>query len=354
MERNQNKDVIDLKAVFQTIWQQRRTFYRVLPVVFVLSCIWIFPQPRYYTASVKLAPEFAGDMEAGGLSSIASSFGFNLGGMGGGSDAIYPLLYPELFESPEFVVGLFKIQVTTADRSLTTDYYTYLKKHQKKNPLTRPFLKAKQWVTDLFASKEVMVGGGDGVKPFWMNRKDYGLYMKVGKQITCSIDKKTDVTTITVKDQDPLVSATMADSVRLHLQNFIINYRTSKARLDVEHYKHLADSARLEYEAASRIYSDYVDRHKEVSMQSYISRRDELEADMGLKLNAYTAIMTQLQAMEAKVQEKTPAFTVLKSATVPVKPAGPKRMFFVAGMLILACIVLTGYLIRHQLFKPGE
>ena len=78
MERNQNKDVIDLKAVFQTIWQQRRTFYRVLPVVFVLSCIWIFPQPRYYTASVKLAPEFAGDMEAGGLSSIASSFGVNV------------------------------------------------------------------------------------------------------------------------------------------------------------------------------------------------------------------------------------------------------------------------------------
>ncbi len=348
METKRNKDVIDLREVFQTIWQQRRTFYRVLPVVFVLSCIWIFPQPRYYTASVKLAPEFASDMEAGGLSSIASSFGFNLGGMGGGSDAIYPLLYPELFESPEFVVGLFKIQVTTADRSLTTDYYTYLKNHQKKNPLTRPFKQAKQWVTNLLPSKEIAVGG-DGVKPFWMNRRDYGLYMKVGKQITCTIDKKTDVTTITVKDQDPLISATMADSVRVHLQNFITDYRTSKARLDADHYKHLADSARQEYEEASRIYSDYVDRHKEVSLQSYISRRDELEADMGLKLNAYTVISTQYQTMTAKVQEKTPAFTILKTATVPVKPAGPKRMIFVAGMLILAMIVTLVYVCRKFL-----
>ena len=86
-------------------------------------------------------------------------------------------------------------------------------------------------------------------------------------------------------------------------------------------------------------------------MQSYISRRDELEADMGLKLNAYTAMTTQLQAMEAKVQEKTPAFTVLKSATVPVKPTEPKRMLFVLGMLFLATIVLTLYLAKDELIK---
>ncbi|MCR5433493.1 MAG: chain-length determining protein [Bacteroidaceae bacterium] len=353
MDTNRNKDVIDLKAVFQTLWQQRRTFYRVLPVVFVLSCIWIFPQPRYYTSSVKLAPEFSGEMmdAAGGLSSLASSFGFNLGGMGT-SDAIYPLLYPELFESPQFVSGLFKVQVRTKDGSLQTDYYTYLRKHQKKNPLTRPFNQFRNWVKSFFQEKVTGVGH-DGLDPFWMNRVDYGLYLKVGKQITCNIDKKTDVTTITVKDQDPLVSATMADSVRVHLQDFITDYRTSKARLDAAHYRHLADSARLEYEAASKIYSDYVDRHKEVSMQSYISRRDELEADMGLKLNAYTAMMTQLQAMDAKVQEKTPAFTVLKSATVPPKPAGPKRMLFILGMLILSTIVLSLYLAKDEMIKQS-
>ena len=252
MDTNRNKDVIDLKAVFQTLWQQRRTFYRVLPVVFVLSCIWIFPQPRYYTSSVKLAPEFSGEMmdAAGGLGSLASSFGFNLGGMGT-NDAIYPLLYPELFESPQFVSGLFKVQVRTKDGSLQTDYYTYLRKHQKKNPLTRPFNQFRNWVKSFFQEKVTGVGH-DGLDPFWMNRVDYGLYMKVGKQITCNIDKKTDVTTITVKDQDPLVSATMADSVRVHLQDFITDYRTSKARLDAAHYRHLADSARLEYEAASK------------------------------------------------------------------------------------------------------
>ena len=55
---------------------------------------------------------------------------------------------------------------------------------------------------------------------------------------------------------------------------------------------------------------------------------------------------TQLEAMKAKLQERTPAFTTLKSATVPIKPAGPKRMIFVAGMLILGTIVTSLWLVR--------
>lgn len=46
-------------------------------------------------------------------------------------------------------------------------------------------------------------------------------------------------------DQDPLISATMADSVSMHLQQFITKYRTNKARIDVEHYQKLAMMLRL-------------------------------------------------------------------------------------------------------------
>lgn len=58
----------------------------------------------------------------------------------------------------------------------------------------------------------------------------------------------------------------------------------------------------------------------------------------------------QLQSTKVKMQEKTPAFTTLKSAIVPVKPAGPKRMLFVAGMLFLATVVYSIWLTRKQLF----
>ena len=42
---------------------------------------------------------------------------------------------------------------------------------------------------------------------------------------------------------------------------------------------------------------------------------------------------TQYQAAKAKVQERTPAFTVIQGAAVPLKAAGPRRTIFVISML---------------------
>ena len=67
---------------------------------------------------------------------------------------------------------------------------------------------------------------------------------------------------------------------------------------------------------------------------------------MQLKYNTYNALCTQVEATKAKLQERTPAFTTLKTATVPIKPAGPKRMIFVVGMLILGTIVTSLWLVR--------
>jgi len=164
----------------------------------------------------------------------------------------------------------------------------------------------------------------------------------------------TNVISIMVRDQDPYVCATLADSVKGRLQDFITQYRTSKARQDCDYYQHLTDSAKVEYEQALKAYSDYSDSHKDIILQAYISERDKLENDMSVKYNTYSAMSTQLQAMKAKVQEKTPSFTTLKSATVPIKPAGPKRMIFVGSMLVLSFFCTALWRCRKILFKSGD
>jgi capsule polysaccharide export protein KpsE/RkpR len=163
------------------------------------------------------------------------------------------------------------------------------------------------------------------------------------------VDKKTSVVTINVKDQDPLVCATMADSVKTHLQDFIIRYRTSKAAEDVVHYQQMCDSAEAEYDAAMQAYSRFCDTHNNIILQSFQSERDKLESELSIKQNSLAAMETQLQTTKVKLQEKTPAFTTLKSATVPIKPAGPKRMLFVIGMLILVTTVKGFLLIRKDI-----
>lgn len=348
---NRQKQVIDLAKIFRTIWDKRRTFVKVWIVTFILACIWIFPQPRFYTCDVKLAPEMNGDQGMGGFSGIASSFGFNMGGTSSG-DAIYPELYPQLFENPEFIVGLYDILVTTKDGDISTDYFTYIKKHQKKNTLTWPFRFVMSKIKGLFAEedKTPRVTGAKGVNPFLMNRNDYDLMLAVMGKINCSVDKKNYVITINVKDQDPLVCAIMADSAKQHLQDFIIKYRTSKAHEDVAYYQHMRDSAEYEYNMAMERYSRFCDSHRGLILQSYQSMQDKLQTEMSLKQNSLSAMETQLQNSMLKLQEKTPAFTTLKSAVVPVRPAGPKRLMFVLMMLVLVSIGTAGWLCKEEIF----
>ena len=352
MEDKKEKDTIDLGLIAKTLYEKRKKFFIMWPIVAALSILWIIPQPRYYNCSVSLAPEANGEDLGGGLASMASSFGINLGG--NGSDAIYPLLYPDLLGSNKFIVSLFDIKVKTDDGTVNTDYYTYLTKHQKKNWLTQPFKKAKKAIVKLFKSEENTArDNGKKIDAFRLSERDYKLVEMVKTNITCDVDKKTDVVTITVQDQDRLVSAILADSVKQRLQDFIIEYRTSKARLDLNHYEGLAAEAKKEYDASIAKYSDYCDTNQDIILQTSISERDKLEADMQLKYNTYTALCTQVEASKAKMQERTPAFTTLKTATVPIKPAGPKRMIFVVGMLFFSTFVMALWLSRKILITQA-
>ena len=350
MENSVSKK-IDYVRVFNEICKRKKLYIKVLSISFVLSCIWVLPKPRYYTCDVMLAPEMSTENAEGALSSIASSFGLSLGG--GGSDAIYPMLYPDLFSSPEFISDILDIRVVSKDEDdnvIDTDYYNYLKKHQKHNMLTYPFIKGINYIKSIFSDKvEQGVSSANQLNPKSLSMQDYKLFEKVMELVTCKVDKKTDVITISVQDQDRLVCVQLADSVKSHLQEFITRYRTAKARSDCSYYQSVADSAKCEYELALKRYSDYTDKNKDVILQSYISERDKLENEMQLKYTAYNTLQSQLMAAKTKVQEHTPAFVTLKSASAPIRPAGPKRMLFVASILILSFLGTSIYVLKDIL-----
>lgn len=342
---------IDFKQIVQTLLSKKKLFLKVWIITFVLSCLWILPQPRYYTTKVSVAPESSDSKSAGDLASLASSFGFNIGN--GTSDAIYPQLYPDLFKSTNFCVGLLDIMVQTKDGEINTDYYTYLTKHQKQNLLLLPYNSFRNWLKETFSEQEPETPGKSGKRfdPFQLSKKTTDIVLKVQNNITCSYSKTTDVVTISVTDQDPLVCALLADSVRQHLQAFITDYRTKKSRIDYEHFQQLTDEAKEAYDKARQRYAAFSDAHQDAFLQSIRTKAEDLENDMQLKFNIYTAMNTRKEAAMAKVQESTPAFTTLTNSTVPVKPAGPKRMIFVAAMLFLATIGTILHLYRKNVIE---
>lgn len=338
------QEVIDLSKILKKIWSNKRVFYKVLPIVFVLSCIYIFSLPRYYTSEIKLAPEIENPMTGGTLGALASSFGFDLSSMQA-TDAITPLLYPDLMEDNGFVYNLLKIKVESKDGEIKTEYHDYLKKYQKK----AWWQYFTDWVKNLLPEKKEGIGNKAGYDPYYISEVENGLYVKARDNINITIDKKTGVITISAKAQDALICKTLADSIKNKLQIFITEYRTNKSRTDYEYYKKLTLEAKNDYDKTRHQYARFSDANTDVSLRSVSMKIEDLENEMQLKYNTFTTLNVQLQAANAKVQDRTPVFTVIKGATVPVKPAGPKRVLFTIGMLILATIITSLYLVRKDL-----
>ncbi len=346
MEEKRKNDYIDLVQIFKKVSARKRLFLITLPVAFVLSSLYIICIPRYYITDIKLAPEVENPMSGGTLGSIASTFGFDLSAMQS-TDAISPMLYPDLMEDNGFVTKFFDFKVESADGEIKVNYHDYLLYHQQ-HPW---WAYVTQWLRDLMPKKkEQTVVSGDGqFNPYVLPKTEDDVVEAIKRKITLDVDKKTGVITATIKDQDRLICKTIADSVRSQLQAFITDYRTNKARVDLEYYKKLAAEAKHDYERARQLYGSYSDANTDVVLQSFRSKQDDLENDMQLKFNTYSVLSTQLQQAKAKVQERTPAFTLLKGANVPIKPAGPKRMLFVLGMLFLTFLGTIAYILKEDL-----
>lgn len=163
--------------------------------------------------------------------------------------------------------------------------------------------------------------------------------MKIGtlkKKIAASVDKKTSMTSVTATFQDPKVAAVVADSVVKKLQEYIIDYRTSKSKEDCLYLEKLFKERQQEYYEAQKKYADYMDSHDNIILQSVRAEQERLQNDMSLAYQVYSQVANQLQVARAKVQEEKPVFAVVEPAVVPLEPSGTSRKIYVLAFVFLS------------------
>ena len=347
---------IDYGKLLKDMLTYKKLYYKVLGLTFVIACIIALSIPNYFKCTVTLSPEMSGSKSTSGLASLASSFGVNLkGALGNSTEALFPTLYPDLMNSTEFKSGLFTIPVTiegdsvkgTVDRTMT--YYEYLKDEWKLPWWSAAIRGTLKWLVSLFKEEEESTK----IDPFRLTKEQTEIVKTIDKNIICDVDKKTMVISIEVTDQDPVICATMADSVKTRLQKAITDYRTSKARVDLEYNKKMYAEAKERYEKASDAYVRYADGNQKVFLENVRQKISKLEDEMQLQRTIYRQLASQVQQAEMQVQEATPAFTTLQNATVPVQKEGPKRKKIVFAFLFLAFIVTSIFaLYKEDDLKP--
>lgn len=305
--------------------------------------------PKQYTSSVLLAPE----MTSGGiglsesLTDMASNFGIDLGKKTN-IDAIYPDIYPEIFSSTDFVYKLLDIPVPVGEASQIKKYRTHLITDTK-----IPFwMYPKLWLINILSKKnKAMQGSSAGKGPRQFSKEEINLIESVANNISCTIDKKTSLITISAKDEDAKVAAVLADTLKNRLQEYITRYKTKKAKLNYEFYKAQYVKAKTEYVKARQRYTSSADADFDVILESVRARQNDLENDMQLKYNAYAEMQRKMIASAIEIQDVTPSFFVLQESVVANRASSMPRSMMVLLWGVLGALAISVWEVFKEIRK---
>jgi len=335
---------IDLLELAATLWKQRRKLAMWSVCGAVIGLVIAFSIPKEFSTSVKLAPEVTDGKSGGGsLAGLASMAGFSLGSSGG-ADAVYPQLYPDVVSSVPFVTSLFDVEVQTKEDGRKTTVRKFLE-DDTKSPWWGMIFGLPGKVIGLIRGHEETASDDHRLDNFQLTPDENMLVEALKKRVSASVDQKTNVVTIDVSMQDPLVSAILADTVVSRLKEYVTDYRTNKARHDLEYAVKLNEEAQENYYKAQQRYADYLDRNQGLAFHSAQTMRDRLENEATLAFNLYNQTEQQVQRAQAKVMENTPVYAVIIPASVPIKAASPKKVMILVGFTFLAFVACAAWIL---------
>lgn len=347
-----NKDMyedegIDVAALFARLWKHRGLIVRWCLAGVVLGLIVGFSIPKTYKAKAVFTPETQQRIGAG-VSSIASMMGVSLDNS---MDAIDVEMYPDVVASTPFLFNLLDLQVSTKNGKLETDLTDYVLNHQK-----------KAWWSHIISAPFKLIGlilpdkeeAADTAALVMTNLpKDERRVMKfLRKNIHILVDKKTGMTSMSIQMQDPYVAAQVLEAIVENLKRYVSDYRTSKARQDVENLTVICEERRQDYYEAQQAYAKYSDSNKNVVLNSTKAEAQRLQQEMNLAYQVYSQVATQLEGARIKVQQDKPVFAVLEPVTVPYKKSAPsKAKILVLFTLLSGCLASAWVLFLKDFWK---
>ena len=326
---------IDLMEYARKLWKARKLLLKVAGIAAVVGIVIAFSIPKKYTAEVTLSPE-SGKSGGGGLSGMAAMLGIGNISMGGDANALNISMTSDILASTPFILELFDTQVKTLDNETDTTFVAYLDTESApwwSMVMSLPG-KAIGGIMSLFSSEEEEED--KPLNPFHLTSEQLGQVNAIKNIIMADTDKKTGMTKISVTLQDPLVAATMADTIVVKLQRYITNYKTSKAQEDCKYWEQLYEERKNEYYKAQEQYARYSDNNQGVIRQSVKIEQERLQNEQSLAFQVFSQVATQLQMSRAKLQEEKPAFAILEPASVPLLPSGTSRKIILIGIVFLA------------------
>lgn len=337
---------IDIVEIISKLWKKRSMIFKWCVAGAIVGLVIGFSIPKTYKSGVTLAPEMQ-QKTSSGVSSIASMMGINLNNS---VDAISVEMFPDVVHSTPFIVELFDVPVTfeRKDSIMTLPLVEYMKEYQKVpwwSYVVRFPFKVLGWCMDLLTPDEEETEVDETLNPTNLPKKERGVVKFFAENIMVNVDKKSLKTKMELEMQDPLVVAAVMDAVVDNLKDYMSEYRTSKARQDVENLEVICQQRKVDYYKAQQAYASYLDANKNVILQSANAERQRLQQEMNLAYQVYSQVATQLEGARIQTEQAKPVFAIINPVTIPIKKAGPSKAKYLVIFTFLAGCCAAGWIL---------
>ncbi len=302
-----------------------------------------FQKPSYLATTTFVLEEDKGGGGLGGAMGLASSFGFDLGGGGGGlftSSNIIELMKSRLVVEKTL---LNPVQIAGKEISLA-DYYIQINE-LKKGWDKKPALANINFPTNADRTK------------FSLEQDSILQTISAGltknNLVIAQKDKKVSIISLTVKTENELFSKLLCEQLLKETSDFYIETKSKKSRLNVDILQRQADSIRAELNGAITGVAAASDNVYNLNPAFNVKRTPSTRRQVDVQAN--TAILTQLVAQlelsKVSLRKETPLVQLIDRPILPLEKdkVGRLKSLVLGGFLAGFLTVL--YLVFGQLYR---
>lgn len=342
----------DLIDIVRKVWKLRKQLLVACGVGLLMGIVIGFSTPEEYTAGVMITPKITWRRNA-------------LDGMEGltelmdeetpknkdiDPDAFYPSLYPEIMASSPFLKNMFNVRVHTLKDTTTLSLYEYIEQHQQTawwKAVTSLPAKLTGGMIALVLGKEEedMSITNDSIRnEFSLTREEMAIAKSIFGRLSITTDKKKYTVTFSSTMQDPMVAAIVADSLREHMQQYIMGYRIRKALQHQNYTEKICQQTQADYYAAQKVHAAYADRNKALSGMGNRTELIKLRIRKEQAYKAYTQAVQQHHAALRRVANTTtPLYAIIRPTEVPLRPERPRKPLIVLASMLVCSFTTAGY-----------
>jgi hypothetical protein len=347
-----NGDRFDLIALLKNIWNGRSIVIATFVFCLVIGLFIAFFSPVKYRAGSVLLPQAEDQKDLEQLGGLASLAGLNLSNVLGSASGISPDLYPSVIGSYPFLNELAGCEFIFNDESEAISLYEKMVKAKKGNNLIKYTIRLPWTLKDLLFPVEeslVAVDSDKSQQLIVLSRRKAMIFDEIRSSISIDVSDKTGLISVVVEHEDAYASAQIAQKVGELLQEYIIGYKTTQVRNNLEFVEARYEEKKIAFEQAQRLFFDYQDANRNIVTERVGTKFQELSDEYNLSRTIYQNLAQQVEQTRLSVKRETPVFTVIEPVKVPIEKSSPRRTFIllvsifvggIAGLVLLYGVIV--------------